>query len=70
VRIVTIVISRSRRRDGNFVDEFHAQSRGIRGKSWTRWLFGKVDWRVRRGRERTNRRRRVWEYSTRCLKMI
>jgi len=52
-----------RRWDVDFINEFHARSRGIRGGSWTRWLFGRGDWRVGGGREKTNRRRRrVWEY--------
>jgi len=33
----------------NFIDEFHAQRRGIRGKTWAKWLFGRKDWRIRRG---------------------
>jgi len=59
-----VIILRSRRGDMEFLDEFHARRRGIRGRSWTRWLFGRLDRRVRRRREGTyRRRRRVWEYS-------
>jgi len=54
VIIIIIIMSRSRRRDINFVDEFHARH-GIRGRIW---FFGRVDWRVRREREGMYRRRR------------
>jgi len=68
VRIIIIVISRLRRRDGNFVDEFHARSRGIRERNWARWLFGRGDWRVRGGREGTNRWRRNLRISWRLVR--
>jgi len=62
VRIVVIIISGSRKRDRNFVNEFHARCRRIRGRTWGR-LFGRVDRRVKREREGTNRwRRGIWEY--------
>jgi len=44
-----IIMPRSRRRDMDFIDEFHAQRRGIRRRSWMKWLFRRMDWRVRRG---------------------
>jgi len=70
VRIAIIIISGSRRRDKNFVDEFHAQRRGIRGQSWASWLFEGADWRVRGRREGTNRwRRGIWKYSRNHYRM-
>jgi len=60
VRII-IIISGSRRRDRNFVDEFHARRRGIRGNlgKMILWESG-LESKRRKG---TNRwRRRIWEY--------
>jgi len=62
VRIIIIIISGLRRRDRDFVNEFHARRRGIRGRAWGRWLFGSVDRRVREGREEMNRwKRGIWD---------
>jgi len=38
VRIVIIIVSGTRRRDKDFVDEFYARSRRIYGRGWTSCL--------------------------------
>jgi len=52
VRIIVIIISGLRRKDRDFVNEFHA--RGIRERTWGRWLFGRMNRRVKGRREGIN----------------
>jgi len=63
VRVIIIIMFRTRRWNVDFLDKFYAWSR-IRRGTWMWWFFWEGDGRIRRGKEGAEGRgRRVREYS-------
>jgi len=58
MKIIMMIKSERIGRNRDFVDKLHARSRGICGGRWARWFFGRMDRRIKRGKDQRSGRRR------------